>query len=133
MASTLTRKFLENRARPWGGPGSISSSLVLGLPKLDPMALRIDRPSETPVALVADLVGHRHAIFPQLRQQSLQIPHAKIHHELRLTGPEIFGVRRKDRPLRRAHRIRMILCAPLEGMKSRRLLAFSRWYERDSQ
>src|SRR3954449_4008847 len=69
-----------------------------GLPQLDAIALRIDRPVEPPDAgELLGLADHRDAVRPELLEHRVEVPDAEVQHPPLLRTAEVVGVGRKRR------------------------------------
>src|SRR5262245_39679852 len=62
------------------------------LPQLEPVAFRVDRVTEPPVALLGDLVLDRRTGRPQLREHRVQAGHPEVQHRLLVHATEVIGV-----------------------------------------
>src|SRR5262245_16178933 len=62
------------------------------LPQLEPVAFRVDRVTEPPVALLGDLVLDRRTSRPQLREHRVQAGHPEVQHRLLVHATEVIGV-----------------------------------------
>jgi len=68
------------------------------VPKLEPGAFGIDRPSEAPVLRLLQRIDHLDSGRAQLGQHRIQVGDAEVDHERLVRPPEVLGVVIEDGP-----------------------------------